>query len=74
MPYDNPAGLIAMSVILEVLALASVGLRFLARRKKRAPALTDDWLILAAMIVATGSISIEIRGMIHQRCCCDVKL
>ncbi|OTA99108.1 hypothetical protein M426DRAFT_95697 [Hypoxylon sp. CI-4A] len=61
--YDNPGGIIAGAVILEVLAILSVGLRFYTRRWKHQSVLVTDWLILAAFVFATGLTVIEIYGV-----------
>lgn len=62
MPYDNPKGLIAASVILEILAITCVGFRFLSRRKTGASFATDDWLILVALVCSSGLTVMEIYG------------
>ncbi|KAI1093973.1 hypothetical protein F5B19DRAFT_491014 [Rostrohypoxylon terebratum] len=61
--YDNPGGLIAGSVILELIAVLAVGLRFYTRWWKRQRVLVSDWLILVASILATGMTVIEIYGV-----------
>lgn len=50
MAYENPKGIIAMSIILELLATGAVALRFVARRIKSATLLADDWLCAAALV------------------------
>lgn len=62
MPYNNPKGLIAESVILELLAATCVGLRFLSRRKRRVSFAADDWLMVVALIGATGLTVMQIWG------------
>ncbi|KAI4861914.1 hypothetical protein F4820DRAFT_431981 [Hypoxylon rubiginosum] len=61
--YDDPAGLIAGSVVLELLAIFCVGLRFYSRRWKGQHILTSDWLILIAFIIGTGMTVVEIYGV-----------
>ena len=40
----------AVCIVFSVLAIASVVLRFAARRARRLPLLADDWVILAALV------------------------
>ncbi|KAI8962345.1 hypothetical protein F5Y11DRAFT_323189 [Daldinia sp. FL1419] len=61
--YDNPGGIIAGSIILEVIAVLAVGLRFYTRRWKHQSVLVTDWLILVALVFATGLTVIEIYGV-----------
>ena len=67
MAYNSPKGIIAASVILELLAVSCVGLRLLARRKRKAPLIVSNWLILASLICATGLTVTEIYGMLRLR-------
>jgi hypothetical protein len=62
MAYDNPSGLIAASLMLELLAVTCVGLRFLSRYRLKGGILISDWLILAAAVFATGLTVLEIYG------------
>lgn len=71
MPYNNPKGIIAESIILEVLAAACVGLRFLARRRRKASLATDDWLIVIALVGATGLTVMQVWGSLSCRDCRD---
>lgn len=50
MAYDNPAGLIALSVVLQILSSTAVLLRFHARKLKKCPIEMDDWLIVASLV------------------------
>jgi len=61
--YDNPAGLIASSVVLEVVVTFCVGLRFYSRRWKRQRVLISDWLVLAAFVFGTALTVVEIYGV-----------
>ncbi|KAL9089892.1 MAG: hypothetical protein Q9159_002249 [Coniocarpon cinnabarinum] len=63
MPYNNPKGIIAASVILELISSSCVVARFLARRKQKPSFGIDDWLILASLIGATGLAVMEIYGV-----------
>ncbi|KAL9057050.1 MAG: hypothetical protein Q9162_002598 [Coniocarpon cinnabarinum] len=63
MPYNNPKGIIAASVILELISSSCVVARFLARRKQKPFFGIDDWLILASLIGATGLAVMEIYGV-----------
>lgn len=63
MAYDNPGGLIAATVILQVLVFACLGLRLASRRKLRQRLLVSDWLILAAILFGLGLSIISIYGM-----------
>ncbi|KAK3361888.1 hypothetical protein B0T24DRAFT_724336 [Lasiosphaeria ovina] len=60
--YDDPAGLIAASVIMELLAVACVSLRFYSRSWKGQVFIASDWVILVALIFATGLTAMEIYG------------
>ena len=70
MAYDNPGGLIAATVILQVLVFACLGLRLASRRKLRQRLLVSDWLILAAILFGLGLSIILIFGMsvCHLQC------
>ena len=72
MPYNSPRGMIAASVILELLAVFCVACRFLSRRKKGVNLATDDWLIFAALIGGTGLTVMEIYGKFNTRSSPDV--
>lgn len=64
MAYDNPSGIIAASVILQLISILCVALRFYTYRKKGVATSTTDWLILASVIGALGLTVMEIYGMI----------
>jgi len=64
--YDDPAGLIAGTVIMQTLSLACVGLRFYSRRWKRQDYIVSDWLILVALLFGIGLSVIEIYGVSQQ--------
>jgi hypothetical protein len=64
MAYDNSAGIIAASVILEVLTLACVALRLYTRWWKPSRVLTSDWIILAAFVCGSGLTVMQIYGRI----------
>ncbi|KAK0714039.1 hypothetical protein B0T26DRAFT_628011, partial [Lasiosphaeria miniovina] len=61
--YDDPAGLIAASVIMELLAVACVSLRFYSRSWKGQVFIASDWVILVALIFATGLTAMEIYAV-----------
>ncbi len=63
--YNNPVGLIAATVIIQLLSAICVGPRFYSRRLKRQPFITSDWLVLAAFIFGVGLTAIEIQGEFH---------
>ncbi|KAM0308221.1 hypothetical protein ACHAO8_010203 [Botrytis cinerea] len=63
MAYDNPGGIIAAAVILELLAISFVTLRFLSNHRKGINNTATDWLILAALICSTGLTVIQIYGI-----------
>lgn len=63
MKYSNPAGIIAGSVVLEVIAVVCVALRLYIRFWKHERILVSDWLIMVALILATGLTVTEIYGM-----------
>jgi len=52
--YDNPAGLVAGTVVMQVVSTLCVGLRFYSRRWKRQTYIASDWLILVAWIFGLG--------------------
>ncbi|KAK8041469.1 hypothetical protein PG994_014476 [Apiospora phragmitis] len=61
--YDNPAGLIAASIILWLLTVICVSLRFGLRLWDRQSILTSDWLILFGWTFGTGLVAMEIYGV-----------
>lgn len=63
MAYDNPSGIIAVSVVLELLAITCVGLRFYSRYKTNGLTIASDWIILVALVFGTGLTVLEIYGM-----------
>jgi hypothetical protein len=62
MAYDNPAGMIAAAVILEIVTIVCIALRFYTRWWKKSQVFTSDWLILAAFICGTGLTVMQIYG------------
>ncbi len=60
--YDDPAPLIAGSVILGILAITCVGLRFYSNSRRPQGIITSDWLILPALFLGTGQAAMEIYG------------
>ncbi|KAM7206458.1 hypothetical protein V8F20_002807 [Naviculisporaceae sp. PSN 640] len=64
--YDSPGGIIAATVITQILALLAVGLRFYSRRWKRQNFITSDWFILAALFVGAGLAAMQIYG-VHKK-------
>jgi len=60
--YNSPGGIIAATVITEVLAVTCVVLRFYSRRWRRQKYITSDWLILVALVFGTGLAVMEIYG------------
>lgn len=65
--YDDPAGIIAGFVVLEILTILCVALRFYSRGWKGQRIITSDWLILAAFIIGTGLTVLEIYGNIPHK-------
>lgn len=61
--YEDPAGLVAGTVIMQVVSLAAVGLRFYSRRWKRQRYIVSDWLILVALVFGIGLSVIELYGV-----------
>jgi hypothetical protein len=66
MAYDNPAGMIAAAVILEIVTIVCIALRFYTRWWKKSQVFTSDWLILAAFICGTGLTVMQIYGTIED--------
>ncbi|KAK4143923.1 uncharacterized protein C8A04DRAFT_28265 [Dichotomopilus funicola] len=64
--YDDPAGLVAGTVILQAISITCVGLRFYTKRWKRQEYLVSDWLILSALIFGIGLSVIQIYGIAKQ--------
>lgn len=64
MAYDNPSGLIAGSVVMEIVAAICVALRFYSRHWRKAPIIVADWLVLAAFVCGTGLTVMEIYGKV----------
>lgn len=60
--YDNPAGLIAGSVVLWLVAFLCVSLRLGSKIRERQSPLISDWLILAGWCFGTGLTILEIYG------------
>lgn len=60
--YDNPAGLTAGSVILELIASFCQGLRFYSRSRADPEIITSDWPILAAFVFGARMTVLEIYG------------
>jgi hypothetical protein len=60
--YEDPAGIVVGTVILQVLSLVCVGLRFYSRRWKRQDYIVSDWLILVALLFGIGLSVGEIYG------------
>jgi hypothetical protein len=60
--YDDPIGLVAGSVVMEMVAGLCVGLRFYLKYTKRSKLIMSDWLILAALILGTGLTAMELYG------------
>lgn len=65
--YDDPAGIIAGSVVMWILALASVTLRFYSVKWRHQRFTASEWLILAAFVFGTGLTVMEIYGITHMR-------
>jgi hypothetical protein len=64
--YDNGGGIIAASVILEIIVLVCVGLRFYTRIWRKTSFIASDWLLLVATILATGLTVLQIYGEITR--------
>ncbi|KAK0672899.1 hypothetical protein QBC41DRAFT_7723 [Cercophora samala] len=64
--YDNPAALVAGTVVMQLVTTACIGLRFYSRRWKRQSIITSDWLVLAAYVFGTG-LSVMMLYGISQR-------
>lgn len=62
MAYGNPKGIIAGSMVSELLATTCVGLRFYSRYRAKAHVIASDWVILAAVLIGTGLTVLEIYG------------
>ncbi|KAF2826768.1 hypothetical protein CC86DRAFT_416502 [Ophiobolus disseminans] len=63
MAYDNPDGIIAAAVILEVLTAICVALRLYTRWWKKSKILTAGWLVAAAFVCGTGLTVMQIYGV-----------
>jgi len=60
--YEDPAGLIAGSVVLWVAATSCVALRCGNKVRERQKFVTSDWLVMAAWVFGTGLTVLEIYG------------
>lgn len=54
MAYDNPDGLIAAAVIVQILVLGMVASRFVSHRMKGLKSHTSDYLIIVAATLSTA--------------------
>ncbi len=63
MEYDNPKGIIAGAVLMQVMVVLCVSMRFYTRRWQKSQIMISDWLILAAATCGAGLTVIEIYGM-----------
>ncbi|KAI0505908.1 hypothetical protein F5B22DRAFT_660959 [Xylaria bambusicola] len=61
--YEDPAGLIAGSVILWLLSTSSLVLRCVNRIRAHQSYLVSDWLIIAGWVFGTGLTVLEIYGV-----------
>jgi len=68
--YDNPGGLIAGSVVLQVLTTTCVALRFYTRHWKGQKIIVSDWLVLAAWVFGTMLTVDMLYGGLSS--CCQV--
>lgn len=66
MAYDNPAGLVAGSVIMQVISALCVGLRIFSRRWQKQSLIVSDWLILVAFVFGLGLTVMEIYGTFYN--------
>lgn len=61
--YEEPAGLVAGTVVMQIFSTAAVGLRLFSRRAKgQMNWAASEWLIICAWIVGLGLSIIEIYG------------
>jgi hypothetical protein len=60
--YDDPAAIVAGTVVMQVVSTLCVGLRFYSRRWKHQSCIVSDWLILAAWVFGTGLSILMIYG------------
>ena len=66
MPYNNPGGIVAASVILEIIAVGCVCLRLMAVKRVGMSFSVSDYLIVSALVCATGLTVMEIYGMLFN--------
>ncbi|KAK3994927.1 hypothetical protein QBC44DRAFT_321536 [Cladorrhinum sp. PSN332] len=64
--YDNPAGIVAGTVVMQVTSTLCVGLRFYSRRWKHQAYIASDWLILAAWIFGLGLSILMLYGVAEK--------
>ncbi len=63
MEYDNPKGIIAGAVLMQVMVSTLCINAFYTRRWQKSQIMISDWLILAAATCGAGLTVIEIYGM-----------
>ncbi|KAK4170120.1 hypothetical protein QBC43DRAFT_679 [Cladorrhinum sp. PSN259] len=61
--YDDPAAIVAGTVVMQVVSTLCVGLRFYSRRWKHQSCIVSDWLILAAWVFGTGLSFLMLYGV-----------
>ena len=61
--FNNPGGIIAAAVILEIASVSIVALRLFSSHRREVRFTISDWLILASLVGATGLTAMEIYGI-----------
>lgn len=64
--YDNPSGIIAAAIVLQLIATTAVALRFYSTYKKKPPWEASEWLILGAWFSSLSLVGMEIYGKLIQ--------
>lgn len=60
--YRSRGGVIASTIVVQLISSICIGLRFYTRFWKRQDILVSDWLVLGAFVCATGLSAMEIYG------------
>ncbi|KAF2021506.1 hypothetical protein BU24DRAFT_417145 [Aaosphaeria arxii CBS 175.79] len=63
MATQSPKIILPVTIVLAILNVVAVGLRFLARRRKKQKVMVDDWLTVPAMLLNIGLAVVLIHGV-----------
>ncbi|CAD6445428.1 d50c81d9-2706-463f-b1d0-bde9585233ce [Sclerotinia trifoliorum] len=64
--YPSPGELLAAGIVLPLIALATISLRYMVRRSRKARFGVDDWLLIPALLALTGIGACIIIGVVKK--------